>query len=250
VASRRVSTRRNEWAQVEPFRQDRAPAGQARRPMAGGMTCRGLSTAPLGRRSPSPGQDRMSIQEELAVLLVGIDWAERHHDVCLMATDGRVLTGERIVDGVAGWLGCMSSSPGMPATRRRWWSGSRSTGGCWSGRWSRLDTRWWQLIRWRPAAIGSATRSRGPSRIVGMRGCWLTWSAPTVTITVRWPRLGAGGGGQGAGPRPPTAGLGSSTAGQHCPQRLTGLLPGGPGCLRQRPWKPGCGGRAAAGPNP
>jgi hypothetical protein len=43
----------------------------------------------------------MSRQEELAVLLVGIDWAERHHDVCLMATDGRVLAGERIVDGVA-----------------------------------------------------------------------------------------------------------------------------------------------------
>jgi hypothetical protein len=36
------------------------------------------------------------------VLLVGIDWAERHHDVCLMATDGQVLAGERIADGVAG----------------------------------------------------------------------------------------------------------------------------------------------------
>jgi transposase len=36
------------------------------------------------------------------VLLVGIDWAERHHDVCLMAVDGRVLARERIADGVAG----------------------------------------------------------------------------------------------------------------------------------------------------
>jgi hypothetical protein len=36
------------------------------------------------------------------VLLVGIDWAERHHDVCVMATDGRVLAHERIADGVAG----------------------------------------------------------------------------------------------------------------------------------------------------
>jgi hypothetical protein len=36
------------------------------------------------------------------VLLVGIDWAERHHDVCLMAGDGRVLAAERIVDGVGG----------------------------------------------------------------------------------------------------------------------------------------------------
>jgi hypothetical protein len=36
------------------------------------------------------------------VLLVGIDWAECHHDVCLMATDGSVLARERITDGMAG----------------------------------------------------------------------------------------------------------------------------------------------------
>jgi hypothetical protein len=36
------------------------------------------------------------------VLLVGIDWAERHHDVCVMAADGSVLARERITDGVAG----------------------------------------------------------------------------------------------------------------------------------------------------
>ncbi len=36
------------------------------------------------------------------MLLVGIDWAERHHDVCLMAVDGSVLARERITDGVAG----------------------------------------------------------------------------------------------------------------------------------------------------
>jgi Transposase len=36
------------------------------------------------------------------VLLVGVDWAERHHDVCLMATDGKVLARERITDGVVG----------------------------------------------------------------------------------------------------------------------------------------------------
>jgi hypothetical protein len=36
------------------------------------------------------------------VLLVGIDLAERHHDVCLMAADGQVLAAERITDGMAG----------------------------------------------------------------------------------------------------------------------------------------------------
>jgi transposase len=36
------------------------------------------------------------------VLLVGIDWAERHHDVCVMAAAGDVLARERIPDGVVG----------------------------------------------------------------------------------------------------------------------------------------------------
>ena len=36
------------------------------------------------------------------MLLVGIDWAERHHDVCVMAADGSVLARERVTDGVAG----------------------------------------------------------------------------------------------------------------------------------------------------
>ena len=42
------------------------------------------------------------------MLLVGIDWAERHHDVCVMATDGSVLARERITDGRRMWPGCMS----------------------------------------------------------------------------------------------------------------------------------------------
>ena len=36
------------------------------------------------------------------MLLVGIDWAERHHDVCVMAADGQVVAAERISDGVTG----------------------------------------------------------------------------------------------------------------------------------------------------
>jgi Transposase len=63
------------------------------------------------------------------VLLVGIDWAERHHDVCVMAADGGVLARERIPDGWPGWPGCTSSSPVMPATRLRSWWESRPTRG-------------------------------------------------------------------------------------------------------------------------
>jgi Transposase len=61
-----------------------------------------LSTAPLGCRSLLQAEWSVQTEEELTVLLVGIDWAERHHDVCLMAADGQVLATERISDGVAG----------------------------------------------------------------------------------------------------------------------------------------------------
>ena len=71
-------------------------------------------------------------ERELAVLLVGIGWAGRHHDVCLMATDGQVLAGERSIDGVVGvprlheLIAVHAGAPGA-----RWGGGSRPTGGCW-----------------------------------------------------------------------------------------------------------------------
>ncbi len=36
------------------------------------------------------------------MIFVGIDWAEAHHDVCVVDTDGRVLSKARIAEGVAG----------------------------------------------------------------------------------------------------------------------------------------------------
>src|SRR5260370_39697836 len=36
------------------------------------------------------------------MIFVGIDWAERHHDVCVIDADGQVLTEARIVEGVDG----------------------------------------------------------------------------------------------------------------------------------------------------
>lgn len=36
------------------------------------------------------------------MVFVGIDWSERHHDVCVMDVEGRVLTKERVPDGVEG----------------------------------------------------------------------------------------------------------------------------------------------------
>jgi transposase len=36
------------------------------------------------------------------VLFVGVDWGERHLDLCLLDQDGRVLVTRRIADGLAG----------------------------------------------------------------------------------------------------------------------------------------------------
>jgi Transposase len=36
------------------------------------------------------------------MLFLGIDWGERHHDLCLLDPDGAVLASRRIADGLAG----------------------------------------------------------------------------------------------------------------------------------------------------
>jgi transposase len=36
------------------------------------------------------------------VIFVGIDWAERHHDVCLLDPDGQLLVAARLAEGVEG----------------------------------------------------------------------------------------------------------------------------------------------------
>src|SRR5215813_12136969 len=44
----------------------------------------------------------MSSRKGGAVIFVGIDWSETHHDVCVMDVDGRVLAEGRVPDGVDG----------------------------------------------------------------------------------------------------------------------------------------------------
>jgi hypothetical protein len=48
--------------------------------------------------------DGRSEQRRMAVLFVGVDWGERHHDLCLVDQDGGVLATRRITDGLAGRL--------------------------------------------------------------------------------------------------------------------------------------------------
>jgi hypothetical protein len=46
--------------------------------------------------------DREVGAEEDAVLFVGVDWGERHHDLCLLDEAGQVLAARRVADGLAG----------------------------------------------------------------------------------------------------------------------------------------------------
>src|SRR5207244_146869 len=43
-----------------------------------------------------------AVKQEVAMVLVGIDWSEKWHDVCLMDEEGRVLVRRRIDDSPAG----------------------------------------------------------------------------------------------------------------------------------------------------
>src|SRR5829696_147286 len=71
--------------------------------MAGGMRRRSSSAAPLARRGVcSAREPPASKGGSHPVLFVGIDWAERHHDVCLLDPDGQVLARARIAEGVEG----------------------------------------------------------------------------------------------------------------------------------------------------
>ena len=69
--------------------------------MAGGMSCR-VSIAIRAPQVLLRFNDKTSEQGRTAMLFLGIDWGEHHHDLCLLDQDGMVLGARRIPDGLAG----------------------------------------------------------------------------------------------------------------------------------------------------
>ena len=65
------------------------------------------------------------------MIFAGVDWAEAHHDVCVMSEDGRVLGQRRVSHSVAGIgeLHALIAAHAEEGNRSRW--GSRSTGAWW-----------------------------------------------------------------------------------------------------------------------
>ena len=185
------------------------------------------------------------------MLLVGIDWAERHHDVCLMAADGQVLAAEQIADGVAGvarlheLIAVHASEPAEVVV------GIETDRGLLVGA---LVAAGYQVVAVNPLAasryrerhtISGAKSDRGDARMLADLVRTDRHHHRQRRATRGWPRRG-----QGAGPRPSAAGLGPPATGQHPAQRPAGLLPSRAGRLRQRPWRPRRGGRARVGSTP
>jgi len=79
---------------------------------------------------------------------------------------------------------------------------------------------------------------------------WPTWSAPTATITARWPSTPKRPrGAEGDRPGPPAPDLGPSTPSEPVPLEPAGVLPRRPRRIRHGPGARRCAGRARTGPH-
>ena len=128
------------------------------------------------------------------MLFLGVDWGERHHDLCLLDQDGSVLAARRIADGLAGvgeLHALVAAHAGDPAQVV---VGIETDRGLLVGA---LVAAGYQVYAVNPQVVSryrGRHQSRGPSRTVGMPRCWPIWSAPTATTTARspatarWPR--------------------------------------------------------------
>jgi deazaflavin-dependent oxidoreductase (nitroreductase family) len=121
------------------------------------------------------------------MLFVGVDWAEDHHDVCVMAEDGRVLGKRRVPDSVVG-IGELHALVAEHADDDddEIVVGIEVDRGLLVGS---LVSAGYEVFAVNPMASAryrDATRSLGQSQTPATPRCWLTWCALIDTITDRW----------------------------------------------------------------
>src|SRR6266705_3409119 len=75
------------------------PAGKERW-TTGGMLC--LEHCSISSSLLSFGSVSARATEEMPMVFVGIDWAEAHHDICVVDDDGQVLAKRRVPEGIEG----------------------------------------------------------------------------------------------------------------------------------------------------
>ena len=121
------------------------------------------------------------------MLFVGVDWGERHHDLCLLDEAGQVLATHRIADGLAGvgklhaLVATQAEDPTQVAV------GIETDRGLLVGA---LLAAGYQVYAVNPrssATTGAGMAAPGPSPTAVMPRCWPIWSEPTGTTTARSP---------------------------------------------------------------
>lgn len=127
------------------------------------------------------------------MLFVGVDWAEEHHDVCVMDLAGRVAAKGRVSNDLAGIAKLHDLIAGAVPVEVddddvEVIVGIETDRGLLVRALWRRGIRCWQSTPWRWIAIGIGIGSRAPSPIRVMPGCWRTWSARMLISTARSPR--------------------------------------------------------------
>ena len=119
------------------------------------------------------------------MLFVGVDWAEAHHDVCVLDEEGAVL-GKRRVRRHPGGLGpARSMLVDHLGRRRARGRHRRDREGPWASR-DRAGRCWLSSLRGEPDvgfALSRASPALGPSPIPATPRCSPTSCAPTGTTT-------------------------------------------------------------------
>jgi transposase len=125
----------------------------------------------------------------MAMLFVGVDWGEAHHDLCLLDQDGGVLASRRIADGLAGvgelhaLVNAHAQDPGRVVV------GIETDRGLLVGA---LQAAGYQVYAVNPRAVSRYRDRHRTARAKSDRGdprCWLIWSALTATTIARWPGI-------------------------------------------------------------
>ena len=114
---------------------------------------------------------------------MGDDWAEGHHDVCLVDGSGTRLVARRLPEELAGvgmlyeMIGEHASDPATVVV------GSRLIVACGWVRWSGLAIRCMRSI----PKLCPVTAWGELNQTAAMPGCWPIWYVPTGIIIVGWP---------------------------------------------------------------
>jgi hypothetical protein len=125
-----------------------------------------------------------------AVLFLGNDWAEAHHDIELVDESGRRLARRRLPEGVDG----LSTLHGLIADHLdeadepdQVVVGIETDRGPWVQALIAAGYTVYAINPRQVARTGSGTAPPAPRAILVTRTCWPSWSASTERTTGRWP---------------------------------------------------------------